>query len=87
MTDYKALTFINLPLLDIKKFPGDTITDEEFDQGGQTPSQIQDLITAGALSEDPDAPLHPDHQPVPIPSAPPDSVPISTEDEGKGVTK
>jgi hypothetical protein len=84
LTDYKALTFINLPLLDIKKAPGDTISTEELTNGGQTPDDIASLVSAGALSEDPDAPVHPDHVPVPVPTSATADVNVSADDEGKG---
>jgi hypothetical protein len=84
MTEYKALTFINLPLLDIKKAPGDMITEEELSQGGQTPDDIASLVAGGSLSEDPDAPVHPDHVPVPVPTSATADVNVSADDEGKG---
>jgi hypothetical protein len=87
MADYKALTFINLPLLDIKKAPGDMISDEEFTAGGQTEDDITALIDGGALSTDPNAPLHPDNQPVPVPvSINPEAIDVVADDQGKGVT-
>jgi hypothetical protein len=86
MTDYKALTYINLPLLDIKKAPGDTISDEEFIAGGQTPENIEELLSTNCISTNMDAPVDPAHEPVPIPP-PPDqtSVAINADDIGKGV--
>jgi len=87
MAEYKALTFINLPLLDIKKAPGDTVTDEEFAAGGQTEEDINALVAGGSLSLDMDAELHPDNRPVDIPG--PSSgadLHIVAGDEGKGVT-
>jgi hypothetical protein len=84
MTDYKALTFINLPVLDIKKAPGDIISTEEFTQGGQTEENIKSLIESGALSTDMDAPLHPDNQPVPIPIVETSDFNVNASDEGKG---
>lgn len=84
---YKALTFINLPLLDIKKAPGDTITNEEFQAGGQTNDDIQALIDSGALSTDMNAELHPDNRPPTTPEPTnPDAVHVIANDEGKGVT-
>jgi hypothetical protein len=83
---YKALTYINLPLLDIKKAPGDTITDEEFIAGGQDEEHVQDLINQGALSTDMDAALAPDNEPVPVP--PPynqGTTAVVDDDIGKGV--
>jgi hypothetical protein len=81
---YKALTYINLPLLDIKKAPGDTITDEEFEAGGQTESDIQNLLDGGSISTDTNAQLHPDHQPANAPET--EGMNIVASDEGKGVT-
>jgi hypothetical protein len=87
MTEYKALTFINLPLLDIKKAPGDTISDEEFTAGGQTETDIEALIAGGSLSTDLDAPLHPDNMPPEVPPpANPDTEYVVADDQGKGVT-
>lgn len=85
VTQYKALTHINLPFLgddDEGRFtPGDMIPRELFersaenavgaihDRSAQDPNAspiltadetIEELMTWGSLSDDPDAPLHPD---------------------------
>lgn len=74
--DIKALTVINLPFIEERFAPGDTIPYERFvasaEEGakvvtlteGDAPSadeQIADLVANGSVSEDPSAPLHPDH--------------------------
>lgn len=59
---YKALTFVNLPGTDKRVAPGGTITAADFEAAKQTEEDIQSLIDGGAISEDMDAELHPDHQ-------------------------
>jgi hypothetical protein len=87
MAEYKALTYINLPLLDIKKAPGDTITTEEFTTGGQTEEDISALLEGGSISEDSSTPLHPDHVSTTAPApSDPDAQHVVASDEGKGVT-
>ncbi|HEY1249182.1 MAG TPA: hypothetical protein VGE97_09355 [Nitrososphaera sp.] len=82
--EYKALTYVNLPFLDIKKAPGDIITDEELTQGGQTEDDVQALLTQGAISLDLNAPL--DIDPLPTTPATSDRNVLGF-DEGKGVTE
>lgn len=75
VSDYKALTVINLPFIEERYAPGDMIPYSRFEecaaQGarlitlteGEPPTadeMIQDLIKYGSLSEDAGAPLHPD---------------------------
>jgi hypothetical protein len=62
---HKALTYVNLPPAN-RKSPGDTITQEEWDATNplQTEEDIQSLIDQGAISEDMNAEIHPDHLPV-----------------------
>lgn len=62
--EYKALTYINLPFINVVKNPGDTITDKEFEDAQQTEDNINTLIKGGALSKDKSASIHPDHAPV-----------------------
>lgn len=68
---YKALTPINLPFVGKTFQAGEMITREDFDNNAagseEAPSaddEIKALVDSGALSADPDAPLHPDHMPV-----------------------
>lgn len=65
----KALTVINLPGIEVRKEPGDKITEEEWKDAGQTDEDREAMIEAGSISEDMDAELHPNHRPVP-PGAP-----------------
>lgn len=55
---YKALTYVFVG--GVKYAPGDSINKSEF--GDHTEEQIEELVKGGAISEDMDAPLHPDHQ-------------------------
>lgn len=55
---YKALTY--LVLGDVRKSPGDSISDKELKDAGQEEDNIQALIDSGALG-DKDAEIHPDH--------------------------
>lgn len=64
MTVYKSLTYVNLPVVDVMKSPGDEITDEELEAAGQDEEAVQSLLDSGAISTDMEAPLHPDHLPV-----------------------
>lgn len=65
----KALTYVNLPGIDVRKAPGDTITEQEWKDAGQTDEDRAAMIEAGSISEDMDAEIHPAHKPVP-PGAP-----------------
>jgi hypothetical protein len=59
---YKALTYLNLPGdPEVRKSPGDKITDKEFKDAGQDAEQIAALIESGAISDDMKADLHPDY--------------------------
>lgn len=62
METFKALAYINLPVIEVKKEPGDLITGQEFNDANQTPDDIQLLIDSGALSSDLDAELHEDYR-------------------------
>jgi hypothetical protein len=71
---YKALTVIALPVLNedgvstgesTRYEPGAVISDEELAAAGQTEEDVTALVESGALSDDMDAELHPDHRPVP----------------------
>lgn len=71
---YKALTVIALPVLNedglatgetVRYEPGAVISDEEWNSSGQTEEDAATLVESGAMSEDMDAELHPDHRPVP----------------------
>jgi hypothetical protein len=60
---YKALTYLNLPGdPEVRKSPGDKITDKELKDAGQDSEQIAALMKSGAISDDMDADVHPDHQ-------------------------
>lgn len=74
--EYKALTVVNIPFIDERYEPGKMIPASSFDKSVEAaeaanpdadiPSaeeQIQDLMHWGSISDDPDAPLHPDHEP------------------------
>jgi hypothetical protein len=73
---YKALTYIMLG--EEKISPGDEISDEQLADAGQNEEHIAQLIEGGALSEDMDAPVHPDHQVV---------IPESEEVEAENVIR
>lgn len=62
---HKVLSIVNLPP-DNRKGPGDKITKAEWEacDPPQTEEDIQRLIDDGAISEDMDAEIHPDHLPV-----------------------
>lgn len=60
----KALTFIHLPVIEKSYRPGDTIEDDDWDAAGQTDEDHDNMVEAGSISLDMDAPLHPSHQPV-----------------------
>jgi hypothetical protein len=68
--EYKALTAINLPFVGKTFQPGEMVSRADFDDNAEhelaqsADEEIAALISAGALSEDADAPLHPDHIPV-----------------------
>ena len=71
--EYKALTLINLPFVGTTFEPGEMIPRERFEANADSDDasvsaddEIAALIEAGSLSEDPDAPLHPDHLPVDV---------------------
>lgn len=61
---YKALTFLHLPVTDVRKGPGDTVTHEELLAADQDEKQIEQLVHDGALSKNLNAEVHPDHRPV-----------------------
>lgn len=65
----KVLTVVNLPGIEVRKEPGDTITEQEWKDAGQTDEDREAMIKAGSISEDMNAELHPNHRPVP-PGAP-----------------
>ena len=64
-TGVKALTYVNLPGIEVRKAPGDIITAQEWKDSGQTDEDKEAMIKAGSISEDKDAEIHPDHRPVP----------------------
>lgn len=55
---YKALTYVVLG--DVRKAPGDSITDKELKDAGQEDEEIRNLISSGAIG-DKDADIHKDH--------------------------
>lgn len=61
---YKALTHVNLPFVEKRFNPGDSIKKSELAEAQQTDEDIQKLIDNGAISEDMNAELHRDHRPV-----------------------
>lgn len=61
----KALTHIFLPHTEVRKRPGDEVTEDELKAAKQSDEDVQRLIEAGALGEDDDD-LHPDHRPVTV---------------------
>lgn len=62
----KALTFIHLPVIEKSYRPGDTIEDDDWDAAGQTDEDHDNMVEAGSISLDMDAPTHPSHDPVDI---------------------
>lgn len=64
--EYKVLSILNLPLTGVRKQPGDTVTSQELEENEQTDEDVELLIGGGALSDDMDAELHPDHRPISI---------------------
>jgi hypothetical protein len=62
---YKALTYVNLPP-DNRKVPGDTITERELKDAGQTEDDIKTLVKAKAIGNM-GAELDEAHAPVEIP--------------------
>jgi hypothetical protein len=57
----KALTYLVIKEGGDPIPPGTAISKSELLEAGQTEDDIQALLDGGALSEDDDAPLHPDH--------------------------
>lgn len=81
-SELKALTVINLPYIEKRYNPGDTVEFSDIEEycsqalaanpDADTPSAedvVAEMIEHGSLSEDMDAELHPDHRPV-DPNAP-----------------
>ena len=79
---YKVLAPFNLPYVEIRKAPGETVTKAELDRYVKAAEKfnpdghnmtldetVEYFTKAGVLSDDMDAELHPDHQPV-DPNAP-----------------
>lgn len=65
---YKALTAINLPIIEKQFRPGDLISEEDLEAAGQTDENIQALVDGGALGGEEDE-LHPSTI-IPDPSMP-----------------
>jgi len=63
----KALAVLHLPVIDVRKEPGDEVTEEELKAAGQTEEDIQRLRDSGGLGDDDDD-LHPDYAPVELPA-------------------
>jgi hypothetical protein len=57
---YKVLTVMHLPVIEVDKRPGDTVTAEELEQAGQSEEQIASMVEAGSLggADDPINPAH-----------------------------
>lgn len=81
MTDYKALTYVNLSDDNVKE-PGDIVTGKELEEAGQTEEDIANLVEAGAISSDMDAPLHEDHLGAEIAANEEADVNVAADDEG-----
>lgn len=84
-SEFKALTFVNLPFIEERYAPGDTIPYERFEAMAEQAAavlddrrdvdsdaspvwtaddQIEELTAWGSISDDLNAPVHPDHLPV-----------------------
>jgi hypothetical protein len=79
---YKALTYMNLPP-DNRKAPGDTITDKELKDAGQTDVHIQHLIKTKAMGKESD-PIDEAHAPVTVATSTTADVNIITGEVGTG---
>jgi hypothetical protein len=57
---YKALTYLMVG--DTRYSPGDSIKKSDLSDAGQTSENIKELLDGGAISENMDAEIHPDHK-------------------------
>jgi hypothetical protein len=60
--EFKCLTFVFVG--DRRFEPGQTVTDDELKEGGQTDENIEELEQSGVISRDLNADVLPEHQPV-----------------------
>lgn len=63
--EYLVRAPLFLPFVEKRKEPGSTVTREELEKAQQTDEDVKTLIENGALGEDVDGEIHPDHVPVP----------------------
>jgi hypothetical protein len=64
MAEYKVLVPLNLPVIEVRKNPGDTVTDSLFEKAGQSKGQVKSLEKYGVISSDMNAEIDPAHRPV-----------------------
>lgn len=78
----KALTHINLPPNNRKK-PGETITQKELNDAGQTDEDVKKLMKDGAIGQDGDA-IHSAHDPIKIETSTTSDVHVVDHDTAEG---
>ena len=59
-SDYKALTYVHLPIIEKSFNPGDTVTAEELAEAGQTDDNVNELVKGGSLGSHEDD-IRPSH--------------------------
>jgi hypothetical protein len=76
----KALTYVNLPP-DNRKAPGDSITQKELKDAGQTEEDIEALTKSGAIGDD-DAELDKSHDPITVEVSTTSEINVVTNETG-----